>query len=98
MNNTINHELVKDIEYNDDLKGFILTLHDNRTVQVQYDLCTDRLNADYGTYSPSIDYCNGYDLDLNEEETDIIKEFIRENKEIQDKSIEIEEEAESLIN
>lgn len=69
---------IKSIEYNNDLAGFILTLQDDRTVQVQY---CDRFVA-AGDYRPEIDTDNDYGLDLNDDEYKFINQFIATDKKI----------------
>ena len=59
---------VKSSEYNDDLKGFIVTLEDGRTVQVQFFKVGGTLDADNGLHFPLIDRENDYGLSLTEEE------------------------------
>ena len=45
---------IKKIEWNDDLVGFVVTLEDERVVHLQFDKETNRLHADFGTYSAEI--------------------------------------------
>jgi len=58
--------LIKELEYNDDLKGFEVTLNDDRTVYVQFDKETNRLSADYNCWFPEI--YEEYSAEITEEE------------------------------
>ena len=66
----VNKMEIKSIERNDDLQGFIVTLSNNKIVQIQYELNTNRLDADHNTHYPVIDKQNdyGYNLTAREEE------------------------------
>jgi len=61
---------IKSIERNDDLQGFIVTLSNNKIVQVQFELNTNKLDADYNTHYPIIDKVNEYGYDLTEAEAE----------------------------
>ena len=61
---------IKSIERNDDLRGFIVTLSNNKVVQIQFELNTNQLDANCDTHCPTIDKENdyGYNLTYREEE------------------------------
>lgn len=82
---------IKDIEYNDDLVGFVLILKNDKIVQVQYALETNRLHADYNTHYAHIDKENNYCLDLTNFEEFVVNEFIRYDDEIQQKGLELDQ-------
>ena len=84
---------VSEVEYNDDLNGFIVELKDGRIVQVQFEKESNRLEADYGTYFAVIDKENNYGLDLSDEEEELFYEWMSNNKDIQDKIKELDAEA-----
>lgn len=75
---------IVDIEYIDDAYTFVVTLEGNRTVQVQFEKETNRLNADYGTYYAHIDRVNDYGYDLSDEEEELFKDWILTCREIKD--------------
>lgn len=75
---------IVDVEYVDDAYTFVVTLENNRTVQVQFERENNRLHADYGTFYAHIDRVNDYGYDLNEQEEELFKEWILTCKEIQD--------------
>ena len=81
---------VSEVEYNDDLNGYIVELKDGRIVQVQFERETNRLHADYNTYFAFIDKENDYGLDLSDEEEDLFYEWMSNNKDIQDKIKELD--------
>lgn len=58
--------LIKDVNYNSDLKGFEVTLNDDRIVYVQFDKETNRLSADYDRWFPMI--YREYSAEITEEE------------------------------
>jgi len=68
--------LIKELEYNEDLKGFEVTLNDDRTVYVQFDKETNRLSADYNCWFPEI--YKEYSAEITQEE----KKEILKHKEI----------------
>ena len=84
---------VSEVEYNDDLNGFIVELKDGRIVQVQFEKENNRLDADYGTYFAVIDKENNYGLDLSEDEEAQFKEWMLSNKTIQNKVKELDAES-----
>lgn len=84
---------VVDVEYNDDLNGYIVELKDGRIVQVQFERETNRLHADYNTYFAFIDKENDYGLDLSDEEEELFYEWMLNNKDIQDKIKELDAES-----
>ena len=84
---------VSEVEYNDDLNGFIVELKDGRIVQVQFERETNRLHADYNTYFAFIDKENDYGLDLSDEEEELFYEWMSNNKDIQDKIKELDAES-----
>ena len=84
---------VSEVEYNDDLNGFIVELKDGRIVQVQFEKESNRLDADYGTYFAVIDRENDYSLDLSDDEEDQFKEWMLSNNQIQAKIKELDTEA-----
>lgn len=84
---------VSEVEYNDDLNGFVVELKDGRIVQVQFERETNRLHADHGTYFAVIDRENDYGLDLSDEEEELFYEWMSNNKDIQDKIKELDAES-----
>lgn len=76
---------VSEVEYNDDLKGFVVELKDGRTVQVQFEKETNRLHADYDTYFAVIDKENDYGLNLSDDEENQFKEWMLSSIDIQNK-------------
>ena len=84
---------VSEVEYNDDLNGFVVELKDGRIVQVQFEKESNRLDADFGTYFAVIDKENNYGLDLSDEEEELFYDWLRNNKVIQDKIKELDAEA-----
>jgi len=72
---------ITNIEYNEDLVGYILTLYDKRTVQIQFDF-----NFSRSGLCAVIDKQNNYDLDITEAEEIEIIEFIKTNTEILEKA------------
>lgn len=84
---------VADVEYNDGLNGYIVELKDGRIVQVQFERETNRLHADYNTYFAFIDRENDYGLDLSDEEEELFYDWLRNNKDIQDKIKELDAES-----
>ena len=84
---------VSEVEYNDDLNGFVVELKDGRIVQVQFEKESNRLDADFGTYFAVIDKENNYGLDLSDEEEELFYEWMSNNKDIQDKIKELDAEA-----
>lgn len=76
---------VSEVEYNNDLNGFVVELKDGRIVQVQFEKESNRLDADCGTYFAVIDKENDYGLDLSDDEEDHFKEWMLSNNQIQDK-------------
>ncbi|ENU83069.1 hypothetical protein F974_01901 [Acinetobacter sp. CIP 102159] len=84
---------VSEVEYNDDLNGYIVELKDGRIVQVQFERETNRLHADYNTYFAFIDKENDYGLDLSDEEEGLFYEWMSNNKDIQDKIKELDAES-----
>ena len=81
---------VSEVEYNDDLNGFVVELKDGRIVQVQFEKESNRLDADFGTYFAVIDRENNYGLDLSDEEEELFYEWMSNNKDIQDKIKELD--------
>ena len=81
---------VADVEYNDDLNGYIVELKDGRIVQVQFERETNRLHADYNTYFAFIDKENDYGLDLSDKEEELFYDWLRNNEVIQDKIKELD--------
>ena len=84
---------VSEVEYNDDLNGFVVELKDGRIVQVQFEKESNRLDADFGTYFAVIDRENNYGLDLSDEEEELFYEWMSNNKDIQDKIKELDAES-----
>lgn len=83
---------VSEVEYNDDLNGFIVELKDGRIVQVQFEKENNRLDADCGTYFAVIDKENEYGLDLLDDEEDQFKDWMLSNNQIQTKIKELDSE------
>lgn len=73
-----------DVDYIEEVKTFVVTLENNRTVQVQFERETNRLHADYNTHFAHIDRCNEYGYDLNELEEELFNDWIDTCKQIQD--------------
>ena len=84
---------VSEVEYNDDLNGFVVELKDGRIVQVQFEKESNRLDADFGTYFAVIDRENDYGLDLSDEEEELFYDWLRSNEVIQAKIKELDAEA-----
>lgn len=84
---------VSEVEYNDDLNGFVVELKDGRIVQVQFEKESNRLDADFGTYFAVIDRENDYGLDLSDDEEDQFKEWMLSNNQIQTKIKELDAKA-----
>lgn len=84
---------VSEVEYNDDLKGFVVELKDGRTIQVQFEKESNRLDADFGTYFAVIDRENDYGLDLSDEEEELFYDWLRNNEVIQAKIKELDAES-----
>lgn len=84
---------VSEVEYNDDLNGFVVELKDGRIVQVQFEKESNRLDADFGTYFAVIDRENDYGLDLSDEEEQLFYDWLRNNEVIQDKIKELDAES-----
>lgn len=80
---------IQSLIWNSDLVGYVITLNDNRIVQVQFELNENALHGDYNTYSACIDKQNDYSLDLTDEEEEFIIDYIKNNKEIRNKEIEL---------
>lgn len=81
---------VSEVEYNDDLNGFIVELKDGRVVQVQFEKEANRLHADYDTYFAVIDKENDYGLNLSDDEEAQFKEWMQTNIDIQNKIKELD--------
>ena len=73
----VNKMEIKSIERNDDLQGFIVTLSNNKIVQIQYELNTNRLDADHNTHYPVIDKQNEYGYDLSDTEEEAFESWMR---------------------
>ena len=84
---------VLEVEYNDDLNGFVVELKDGRIVQVQFEKESNRLDADFGTYFAVIDRENDYGLDLSDEEEELFYDWLRNNEVIQAKIKELDAES-----
>lgn len=76
---------VSEVEYNDDLNGFVVKLKDGRIVQVQFEKEINRLHADYGTYFEVVDKENDYGLNLSDDEENQFKEWMLSSIDIQNK-------------
>lgn len=75
---------IKDVDYVDEAYTFVVTLGDDRIVQVQFERETNRLHADYNTHFAHIDRQNNYGLNLNEQEEELFNDWIITCKAIQD--------------
>ncbi len=75
---------IVDIEYISEVYTFVVTLENNRTVQVQFEREKNRLHADYNKHFAHIDRCNVYGYDLNELEEELFNDWIDTCKTIQD--------------
>ena len=84
---------VSEVEYNDDLNGFVVELKDGRIVQVQFEKENNRLDADFGTYFAVIDKENNYGLDLSDEEEQLFYDWLRSDEVIQAKIKELDAES-----
>lgn len=91
MNTSID---IANVEYNDDLNGFIYTLTDGRIVQVQFSRQTNRLHADYNTHYAHIDDDNEYGLNLTDSERDEFNADLRSCDMIKAKRLELDAEYE----
>lgn len=72
---------IKKMEFNEDLEGFILTISNGKTVDIQLEIESNRLHADYDTHCAIINKTDDY-YDLNDEEEKQVEELISENEEI----------------
>lgn len=81
---------VAEVEYNEDLNGFVVELKDGRTVQVQFEKETNRLHADYATYFAVIDKENDYGLNLSDNEEDLFNEWMLSSVDIRNKIKELD--------
>lgn len=88
--NEITQKYIKEVEYNNDLVGFILTLKNGKIVQIQFERERNRLHADFNTHFAHIDKENIYGLDLTDFEETLVNEFIRYNDEINEKIKELD--------
>ena len=79
------------LDYNDDLQGFIATTATGKTVQIQFDIERNRLHADFNKHYAVIDKENEYGLDLTEQEEENFKDWMKKNKQIQLKALELDE-------
>ena len=66
------------LEWNEFLCGFVSTLDDGRTVQVQFDKNNNRLDANYDNHFAAIDTTNEYGLNLNDEEKSQFLSLLKE--------------------
>jgi len=82
----------KKMEWNDDLVGYEVELSNGKHVQIEFGRETNRLHADFGTFSAEIDRTNEYGLDITEEENDQIYAILKTNEEIKAKELELENE------
>jgi hypothetical protein len=73
---------IKNVKWHDELDGWIITLTDNRVIQIQYKKVENKLDADYNRFWPKIDKENEYGLSITEEEEKEINEYIFTNKAI----------------
>ncbi|QIC72067.1 MULTISPECIES: hypothetical protein [Acinetobacter] len=73
-----------DVDYVEEVMTFVVTLENNRTVQVQFKRETNRLHADYNTHLAHIDRCNVYGYDLSKVEEELFNDWISTCKAIQD--------------
>lgn len=69
-----------ELEYNDNLEGFIATLENGKIVQIQYELETNKLHADYHTFYPVIDKENDYGFNLSDDEEEAFIKWMKEDK------------------
>lgn len=72
----LNTLTIKECEINEELKGLVITLSDNRVFYAQYEIEDNRLHADFNTYS-AVKYI--YDEDIQdkftEEEENLLLKF-----------------------
>jgi hypothetical protein len=83
---------IKDKEWNESLIGYIYTLEDGRTIQVQFEKQRDEGYGGYGKYYAQIYDENEYGLNLSDEEREEFQNLIRKDKGI----IKAEEELERI--
>lgn len=60
---------------------------------MQFEIEKNRLHADFNTFSPVLDLENNYDIDLNEDELDQVRELIHHDKDFLNKARELSNEA-----
>lgn len=81
--------LIKSQKWNSDAIGFVLTLNDNREICVQYEIQDNPINFSNGypgDIFPIIERSACSDnADLSTDEHEMFLEYIKNNKEIQDK-------------
>ncbi len=63
-----------DADYNDDLKGYVLTFRSGKQAQTQYDIENNKLSADFGRNL--LNRYTEYDDDLSIEESLQVDEFV----------------------
>lgn len=62
------------VDFNEDLNGYILTFKSGRVAQTQYEVETNKLHADYG--ERFLERYTEFDDDLSEDENKQVEEFI----------------------
>ena len=71
-------------KWDDDLIGYCCETDDGKYFQVQFDLETNRLHADYNTFTAVLDVDNNYDLNLTDDEKEQIKQLIKYDNEFRE--------------
>lgn len=71
--------MIKIIEkkWNDDLVGFECLLNNNKKIQVQFEIESNRLHGGYGLHYPILDQQNEYGLNLTSDEHDQVIKLIK---------------------
>lgn len=73
-------------EWNDDLVGFCCETEGGKYFQVQFELETNRLHADFNTFFPVLDLVNDYDINVSDAEIEEIKSLISKDKDFLSKA------------
>lgn len=68
---------IKHIEWNEGLCGFVITIQDDRIVQVQFDKITDGMDGRFGQYRAHVDTVNDYVYDLTDLERELFDDWLR---------------------
>ena len=89
----MNNENLKIVskDWNEYLEGYVCELNDGSTIQVQFELETNRLNADFNTFFPVLDTQNEYGLKEDEEYRDAVRDLISNDKDFLETARELDE-------